>query len=99
MTTRKQSIQTRLATLLITLSVGTATLRAQVCDSTEVEPTFRASQLVLPSAMIAVGAFGVDNGWFCGLKNDLRADFDDLRGDHRIHGDNILRFLPSFSAR
>lgn len=96
MTTRKQSIQTRLiAILLMVLSVGTATVRAQTCDSTEVEPAFRAGQLVLPSAMIAVGAFGVDNGWFCGLKNDLRGDFNDLRGDHRMHGDNILRFLPA----
>lgn len=51
-------------------------------------------QLILPAALMTVGAFGVENGWLVGLKNDVRDGFEDLRGDHRFHGDGVLRCLP-----
>ena len=55
---------------------------------------FRPQQLIVPSALIAVGAFGVSNGWFCSLKQDVRDGFQDLRGDSRFNADDYLQYLP-----
>lgn len=55
---------------------------------------FRPQQLIIPSALIATGAFGVNNGWFCSVKEHLRDDFQDLRGDCRFRADDYLQYLP-----
>lgn len=56
--------------------------------------TFRPKQLIVPSALIAVGSFGVSNGWFCSLKNDVKDGFQDLRGECRFKADDQLQYLP-----
>ena len=56
--------------------------------------TFRPTQLILPAALITVGWFGVENGWLCSLKNDVRDRFYDLRGDCRFRLDDRLQYLP-----
>lgn len=64
-------------------------------DSIVVEDTqFRPQQFILPAALITVGAFGVENGWLCSLKEDMREDFQDLRGDCRFRADDKLQYLP-----
>ena len=60
-----------------------------------VEQGFRPQQLIVPSALIAVGAFGVNNGWFCSVKEQVRDGFQDLRGDCRFKVDNYLQYLPA----
>lgn len=63
-----------------------------------VDKGFRAQQLIVPSAMIAVGAFGVNNGWFCSVKEDMREGFQDLRGDCRFKIDDYMQYLPAAAA-
>ena len=53
--------------------------------------------LNLPGSLIAVGAFGVNNGWFRGIRNDVRDGMADLRGDHYCHIDDQLQYLPVIS--
>ncbi|MDE6013079.1 MAG: phosphatase PAP2 family protein [Prevotella sp.] len=64
-------------------------------DSVRLEPySLRAHQLILPATLIAVGAFGVENGWACSVKNDVRDGFQDLRSDCRFRVDDYLQYLP-----
>lgn len=56
---------------------------------------FRPTQLILPGALIAVGSWGVCNGWFCGIKNDIKDGMSDLRGDNYIHVDDYIQYLPT----
>ena len=55
---------------------------------------FRPQQLILPSALLAVGAFGVSNGWLCSVKEDIRDEYYSLRGDNRFRVDDYLQYLP-----
>lgn len=55
---------------------------------------FCPQQLIVPSALIAVGAFGVGNGWFCSVKEQVRDGFQDLRGNCRFKADDYLQYLP-----
>lgn len=59
------------------------------------EKVFRPQQLIVPSALIAVGAFGVNNGWFCSVKEQVKDGFQDLRGDCRFKADDYLQYLPA----
>lgn len=63
-------------------------------DTIVADGKFRPVQLILPSALVAVGAFGVENGWFCSLKQDVRESFHDMRGDSRFRLDDQLQYLP-----
>lgn len=56
--------------------------------------TFHARQLVLPSALIAVGTYGVYNGWFGSVRNTLRNDIGHMRGSCYFHADDYLQYLP-----
>lgn len=51
-------------------------------------------QLILPVALVAVGAFGVENGWACSVKNGVRDDFQELRSDCRFRADDYFQYLP-----
>ena len=83
--------------LIIILLCHCTILPAQevIGDSVLYEPCgFRPQQLIVPSALIAVGAFGVSNGWLCSIKQDVRDGFQDLRGDSRFKADDYLQYLP-----
>lgn len=55
---------------------------------------FRVRQLILPTALIAVGTFGVYNGWFDEVRTDLRDDIRHMRGSYYLHADDYLQYLP-----
>lgn len=55
---------------------------------------FDAKQLIVPSALIAVGSFGVSNGWLCSVKQDVKQGFQYLRGDCRFKADDYLQYMP-----
>lgn len=55
---------------------------------------FRPRQLILPVALVAVGSFGVCNGWFHGINESVRDGMTDLRGDHYFHADDYIQYLP-----
>lgn len=56
---------------------------------------FRPTQLILPGALIAVGSWGVCNGWFNGIKHDIKDGMSDIRGGHYIHVDDYSQYLPA----
>lgn len=55
---------------------------------------FRPQQLILPVALVAIGSFGVCNGWFRGIDNKVKDGMDNLRGDHYFHADDYIQYLP-----
>ena len=92
-----------IATFFIGLSVATAVAQPQMAETTEdsvevvvdyQDTQFSAKQLILPGALVAVGSFGVNNGWFCSLKQDVKDKFQDWRGDKRFKADDKLQYLP-----
>lgn len=50
--------------------------------------------LIVPLSLMAVGTFGVYNGWFRHVDNSVRDAMDRLRGDHYFHADDYLQYLP-----
>lgn len=86
----------RRSVLSAMLCMCTNSITAQATgDSLAVaEGAFRPQQLVVPSALIAIGAFGVNNGWLCSIKENVRNNFQDLRGECRFKTDNYLQYLP-----
>lgn len=60
--------------------------------------TFNPNQLIVPSALVAVGAFGVSNGWFRAVKRDVRHGLHDIRGESRMRADDYLQYFPVASC-
>lgn len=92
--------QLRRSTLVGILLCQVLILPAQqtVNDSVCVEScTFRARHLIIPSALIAIGSFGVENGWLCSIKKKAKDGFGELRGDCRFHADDYLQYLPTLA--
>lgn len=58
------------------------------------EYRFRPTQLIAPGVLIAVGGFGVSNGWFKGIKEDVRDGMDHMRGHCYFHADDWLQYAP-----
>lgn len=73
-------------------SVETMTCQHPCQDNTT---RFKPTQLILPGALIAVGAFGIENGWFCHLKRDVRNEFQHMSHGHQIKADKYLQYLPA----
>lgn len=82
------------------LIVASECRAAEAVDSTSQvrvnsEERFNARQLIVPGALIAVGAFGVENGWMCRVKRDVRHDMQKMNGGHQIKADTYLQYLPA----
>ena len=60
-------------------------------------PGFNAKQLILPGALVAVGTFGVYNGTFRKLDQNIKNRMDDLRGNHFFRADDYIQYLPALS--
>ncbi|MDE6812172.1 MAG: phosphatase PAP2 family protein, partial [Muribaculaceae bacterium] len=58
---------------------------------------FKASQLILPGAFIAVGTFGVYNGAFKKLDIKIKKEMDRLREGHFFHADDYIQYLPALT--
>lgn len=56
---------------------------------------FDARSLILPGGLIAVGAFGVCNGAFHDLNDDVRHGMADMRGSCYFHADDYIQYLPA----
>ena len=54
-------------------------------------PGFNAKQLILPGALVAVGTFGVYNGAFRKLDQNIKNRMDDLRGNHFFRADDYIQ--------
>ncbi len=56
--------------------------------------SFKATQLILPATLIAVGSFGACNKDFKRLNNTIKDGMDNLRGDHYLRIDDYVQYLP-----
>lgn len=63
-------------------------------SSATVEPAFRPRQLILPAALIGAGTFGVCNGWFHSVRDDIHEKMNCMRGGCYFHADDYLQYLP-----
>lgn len=75
------------------LSVGQTAKTDSVCRVIA-EEHFRPKQLILPGALLAVGALGVENGWLGSVDRKVNEGISDLSGGHHIGLDDYLRFAP-----
>lgn len=75
----------------------TTAVPMELSDSTSTphcqQEQFKIQQLIVPTSLLAVGTFGVYNGWFHGLRDDVRTGMTDLRKDY-IHIDDYIQYLP-----
>ena len=55
---------------------------------------FRPTQLILPSALITVGAVGVKNNWMLEVKDTWRTKMADVRGENYCGIDDYAQYLP-----
>ncbi len=56
---------------------------------------FKPTQLILPASLLAVGTAGVYWKSFKSMNADIRDGFNDMRGDHYLHADDYLQYLPA----
>lgn len=82
------------ATTADSLTVQTAAVKRDSLPRDPYEYKFNAKQLILPAALVAVGGFGVSNGWFCKMKGKLNDKISDWRGDHYFHHDDWIQYAP-----
>ena len=88
------NVRRLLSVLLTCLSLSLSAQESVSADSIVRDTPFRPQQLILPATLVSVGAFGVENGWLCSLKQDVRDGFQDIRGDRRFRADDKLQYLP-----
>lgn len=77
--------------VILSLLILQNAAKAQSDSITDFKPT----QLILPLSLVTIGAWGVNNGWACTIKNDVRDGMESLRGDCRWHADDYLQYLPT----
>ena len=58
---------------------------------------FNAKQIILPGALIVAGTFGVYNRTFKKLDMNIKNRMDHLRGNHFIHVDDYIQYLPALT--
>lgn len=59
------------------------------------EYSFKASRLILPLSLTAVGALAIDNGFLVKEKKKLQESIQDLAGGHSTKIDDWLRYVPA----
>ncbi len=56
---------------------------------------FSVKQCIIPAAFIAVGSWGVRNGFIRHIDNSVRDGMEDLSDGRHFHGDDYLQYLPA----
>lgn len=55
---------------------------------------FKATQLIVPSVLIATGSIGVCNGWFHSVNRDVKDNMTEWRKNKYVKVDDYLQYLP-----
>lgn len=58
---------------------------------------FKATKLILPVSLAAVGCFGISNGWAKSVNGNVRDGMAHLRGDCYFHADDYIQYVPAAS--
>ena len=56
--------------------------------------SFHWRQLAVPASLIALGAWGVGNGWFGTVNRDTQEMFCDLSNGHHFKADDYIQYVP-----
>ncbi len=68
-----------------------------VSASSSVEYGFRWKRLVLPASLVAVGAYGVGNGWLQSLNRDVCRSIQEDRCPEPCRWDDYVQYVPVVS--
>lgn len=95
-----QSVAITVDTLPIEPSADTIVAQPLIDAAVATAPTadyeFRAKRLILPAALITVGAIGVKNDWVCDVKLNVRSGLEDWLGSEReMRIDDQIQYLPA----
>lgn len=87
------------ATVILAVCTCNMTAAAQTAgrDSTAREDAtckFKATQLIVPSVLIATGSIGVCNGWFHSVNRDVKDNMTEWRKNKNVKVDDYLQYLP-----
>lgn len=87
------------ATVILAVCTCNMTAAAQTAgrDSTAREDAtckFKATQLIVPSVLIATGSIGVCNGWFHSVNRDVKDNMTEWRKNKYVKVDDYLQYLP-----
>jgi hypothetical protein len=92
-------LRTIAAVTMITACMASVTASAQNaaadslgCDDESCR--FKATQLIVPSALIVTSAVGVCNGWFHSVNNGVKDGMEGWRKDKYLNIDDYLQYLP-----
>lgn len=58
---------------------------------------FKATQLIIPAALITIGALGVNSGWFKPINQNIRDEVVPIEHD-KFHADDYMQYLPVISV-
>ncbi len=58
------------------------------------DTTIRYQSLILPASLIALGTWGICNGWIQQINHSVNDEMERLRGDCRFHLDDYIQYLP-----
>ncbi|MDE7154387.1 MAG: phosphatase PAP2 family protein [Muribaculaceae bacterium] len=78
-------------------TIGVADSLSLMSRNTESYSTFSSKQLILPGVLIAVGTFGVYNGAFHKINDDIKTGMNNLSGDHYFHADDYIQYVPALT--
>ena len=95
-----QSVAITVDTLPVEPSADTIVAQPLVDTVVVTAPTtdyeFRKKRIILPAALITVGAIGVKNDWVCDVKLDVRDGLEDWLGSERkLRIDDQIQYLPA----
>lgn len=84
-----------LCVAMLSIAVIMSPLNAFACEDADDEShTFNVRQTILPLSLMAVGTFGVYNGYFRHINNSVKNGMDHIRGDHYFRIDDNAQYLP-----
>lgn len=63
-------------------------------DRANINKSFKATQLILPASLMAVGTFGVYNGYCRQIENSIKNSMDKVRGNHYFRVDDYIQYVP-----
>lgn len=84
----------RADSLLCSLQIENDTLLVNNKNSVNINQSFKAKHLIIPASLIAVGTFGVYNGYCRHIENSIKNNMDNIRGNHYFRADDYIQYVP-----
>lgn len=85
------------STIFVATSFSTFALETasdSIMASNAAGESFHWRQLAVPASLIALGTWGVGNGWFGTVNRDTQEMFCDLSNGHRFKADDYIQYVP-----